>query len=93
MDQVKVYLKVLQKHHFWLLCVVTMIAGVTGWFMARKSLSADFEKNKGSVLGKFKSLQDILATENHPNATWTTGVGELTKKEKEIVRGRLGHGL
>lgn len=86
MDQVKVYLKVLQKHHFWLLCVVTMIAGVTGWFMARKSLSADFEKNKGSILGKFTALQGILSTENHPNGTWTTGIGELTKKEKEIVR-------
>lgn len=86
MDQVKVYLKVLQKHHFWLLCIVTMIAGVTGWFMARKSLSADFEKNKGSILGKFTALKGILDTENHPNNTWTTGIGELTKKEKEIVR-------
>jgi hypothetical protein len=86
MDQVKVYLKVLQKHHFWILCIVTMIAGVTGWFMARKSLSADFEKNKGSILGKFTALQGILSTENHPNNTWTTGIGELTKKEKEIVR-------
>ena len=87
MDQVKVFLKVLQKHHFWLLCIVTMIAGVTGWFMARKSLSADFEKNKGSILGKFTALQGILSTENHPNDTWTAGIGELTKKEKEIVRG------
>ncbi len=87
MDKVKVFLKVLRKHHFWLLCIVTMIAGVTGWFMARKSLSADFEKNKGSILGKFTALQGILATENHPNGTWTTGIGELTKKEKEIVRG------
>ena len=93
MDQVKVFLKFLQKYHFWLLCIVTMIAGVTGWFMARKSLSADFEKNKGSILGKFTALQGILSTENHPNGTWTTGIGELTKKEKEIVRGAWEHGL
>ena len=93
MDQVKVILKILQKHHFWLLCVVTMIAGVTGWFMARKSLSADFEKNKGSILGKFTALQGILSTENHPNGTWTTGIGELTKKEKGYRSRRLGHGL
>jgi len=86
MDQLKVILKVLQKHHFWLLCVVTMIAGVTGWFMARKSLSADFEKNKGSIVSKFSALQSILSTENHPNSTWTAGIGELTKKEKDIVR-------
>jgi hypothetical protein len=87
MDQLKGILKILQKHHFWLLCVLTMIAGVTGWFMARKSLSADFEKNKGSILGKFTAIQGILSTENHPNETWTTEIGKLTKQEKEIVRG------
>ncbi len=87
MDQLKGILKILQKQHFWLLCVLTMIAGVTGWFMARKSLSADFEKNKSSILGKFTAMQGILGTENHPNETWTTEIGKLTTKEKEIVRG------
>ena len=72
MDKLKDYLKVLQKHHFWLLCIITMIAGFTGWFMARKSLSSEFDINKGKVVSKFTALQGILSTENHPHATWTT---------------------
>jgi hypothetical protein len=86
MDQLKVFLKVVQKHHFWLLCMVAMTAALVGWFMARSSLSTEYTKNKGTIVGKFTSLNGILTTPNHPNSTWTEAVGQLTNKEKEIVR-------
>ena len=86
MDQLKVILKHVQKHHFWLLCVTTMAAGMVGWFMARNSLSAAYTKNKADIVAKFTSLQGILGVEHHPNGEWTKEIGKLTGKEREIVR-------
>ncbi len=86
MDQLKVILTHVQKHHFWLLCVATMIAGMVGWFMARNSLSAAYTKNKADIVAKFTALQGILAIEHHPNSEWTKEIGKLTGKEREIVR-------
>lgn len=86
MDQVKAILSQLQKHHFWLLSVIAMIAAFVGWFMATRSLSAAYEANKGTVNGKFNALQGILSTDKPPNAAWGDGIGKLTTKEKEAVR-------
>src|SRR5689334_18854258 len=86
MDQVKAILSQLQKHHFWLLSVIAMIAAFVGWFMATRSLSAAYEANKSTVNGKFSSLQGILSSEKPPNAAWGEGIGKLTTKEKEAVR-------
>ncbi|HEY2894313.1 MAG TPA: hypothetical protein VGJ16_08875 [Pirellulales bacterium] len=86
MDQVKAILSQLQKHHFWLLSAIAMIAGVVGWFMATRTLSAAYEQNKSQVNGKFSALQGILSTEKPPNGTWGEEIGKLTTKEKEAVR-------
>src|SRR4051812_27852551 len=86
MDKVKVFLSQLQKHHFWLLSVIAMIAGFVGWFMATRSLSAAYDQNKSTVNGKFSALQGILSTEKPPNGTWGEEIGKLTTKEKDLVR-------
>jgi hypothetical protein len=86
MDQLKDILKQVQKHHFWLLCVLAMIGGMVGWFMARKSLSAAYTQNKGTIVGKFSALQAIVSSERPPNGTWTEAISKLTAKEKDLVR-------
>src|SRR4051812_46084567 len=87
MDQVKAILGQLQKHHFWLLSAIAMIAGLVGWFMATRSLSAAYEQNKSTVNGKFTSLQGILTSpEKPPNSTWGEEIAKLTNKEKDLVR-------
>src|SRR6185295_9086511 len=85
MDQVKVILKLLQKYHFWLLCVAAMIASLVGWSMARKSLSAAYDTQKSAINGKFKAMEGLRALESHPNGTWKTGMDEMTPQEKKTV--------
>ena len=86
MDQVKAILKILKKHHFWLLCVICLIAGVVGWTMAARGLSAAYAKRKTEIEGKFKDLDTIEKTQNFPNARWAEEVEKLTKEEKTKVR-------
>lgn len=85
MDKVKVILKQLQKYHFWLLCLAAMVTALVGWTMARKSLSAAYEQNKGTIVAKFKSLEGLKAVEDHPNGSWKQGIDELTGQEKKTV--------
>jgi hypothetical protein len=85
MDQVKVILKLLQKHHFWLLSTVAIVLSLVGWFMARKSLSTTYEANKSKIVGKFGSLQAIQSSENPPNETWKDGIDKITENQKKSV--------
>ncbi len=85
MDQLKVILKQLQKHHFWLLCVAAMITSLVGWSMARKSLSAVYEQQKSAINAKFSSLKGLRDLPDHPNSSWKQGIAELTEQEKKTV--------
>src|SRR5215208_2978542 len=85
MDKVKVFLGYAQKHHFWILCVVAMIAGLVGWMMASGALSAQYTTNKGSVTGKFDSLKTIQNNQFPPNTEWTTNIAALTKQQQKEV--------
>jgi len=85
MDKVKVFLAVLGKYHFWLLCGLAVILGTFGWMSARGSLSADYQKNKSAVTGTFSKLTGVTGTANPPNENWTAAISELTKQEQKEV--------
>ncbi len=85
MDQVKVILKQLQKHHFWLFCATVIITSIVGWWMARKSLSATYDQKRQAIVGKFSTMENLRGAESHPNASWKQGIDELTEKEKRTV--------
>jgi hypothetical protein len=86
MDKVKVFLGYAQKYHFWILCVVAMIAGLVGWKMASGTLSEQYATNKGSVTSKFQTLQGIRGNQFPPNSEWTTAIASLTERQREEVK-------
>lgn len=85
MDQVKVILGYLGKYHFWLLCLVVVIASTLGWMMAKGAISKEYETNKSAVTGKFSTLDGILTGDPPPNAEWTEAITTLTKQEQDKV--------
>ena len=85
MDQVKVILKQVVKYHFWILCLVVIIASITGWYMASKALTAVYNQQKSTITGKFTALTRIESEPNPPNATWKDAVTELTTEQKQSV--------
>jgi hypothetical protein len=86
MDKVKVFLGVLKKHHFWLLCVICIGAGMMGWMMATGSLASAFTAEEGKIKGKFGELDAILQTPNFPNGKSKELVDKLAQEQKQKVR-------
>lgn len=86
MDKVRVVLKLLQKHHFWLLSLACVIAGLVGWKMASTSLADAYAKGKGEIEGAFSGLATITSEQNYPNAKWKEEIGKLTQAEREKVK-------
>lgn len=68
MDQLKVLLRRLWKHHFWVLTGLVTLLGVVGWFLSSSALQEQYTKRKGKLENDFKSLDGIRRETNYPNA-------------------------
>ncbi len=86
MDQLKDILGHVRKHHFWLLCALCIVAGLAAWWKAAGTLSQDYASRKGTIDGKFSSLNNILQEPDFPNADWQEAAEDLTEQQKEKVR-------
>ncbi|NUQ61849.1 MAG: hypothetical protein HUU20_05140, partial [Pirellulales bacterium] len=62
MDQVKVALAILKKHHFWVLVVIVVIVGGAVWAMAASDLAKRFETRKTDIEGKRTAVLGIPAS-------------------------------
>ena len=74
MDQVKVYLGLLKKYHFWLLSVIVVIASLVSWSVSSGKLAAEFERDKAQVDGAANGLKGVLGDGNPPNPKFTAKV-------------------
>lgn len=83
MDKVKVYLKVLKKHHFWVLAGILVIVTCSVWSSATGQLEADFKKNKTQIEGATTALQSIAP--DAPNDKFKSGVEDLQKELRKKV--------
>lgn len=86
MDQLKVVLQHVQKHHFWILCVLCLGAGLYAWNSASGTLSKDFDSRKGTINGKFSGMDAILQEPNFPNERWEEAVKNLNDEQKKRVK-------
>jgi hypothetical protein len=85
MDQLKQFLSQVQKYHFWLLAVLAVVISLTGWFFAKKVLSADYKSGHEKVTANFGKTEHVKDIPSHPNGQWTEGVKGVTEKLKKRV--------
>ena len=85
MDQVKEYLEVLKKHHFWLLLVIAIGAGIVAYRSGASTFSATYSSRKSSIEGKFSDVSRVASTPNHPNQTFIDGIEKLHDEEKQLT--------
>jgi hypothetical protein len=88
MDQVKVYLGVAKKHHFWILSAIVVITAITVWWTASSSLATKYDTDKKTILGAESSVQkaNALGPDGYlPNQSFATKVDELHDGLKKQV--------
>ncbi|HEY2759211.1 MAG TPA: hypothetical protein VGI75_00670, partial [Pirellulales bacterium] len=82
MDNVKKYLEIVRKHHFWILCVVAAIVALVVWKMSTGKLSTEFASKSTEIDGQISGLKTVLANESQPHTDWASGV----EKQTDVVR-------
>jgi len=85
MDQVKEYLEVLKKHHFWVLCGVVLIAAAVAYRSGANTLAQKYSSRKASLESKFNDVSRVSSTPDHPNQSFVDGVGVLNGQEKKLT--------
>lgn len=82
MDQVKAYLEILKKYHFWVISGFLLIFGILGWKMGVGALENEFTGNRGQIQGAFQQAGGVMGVSPHPNAEFT----EAVNKEHELLK-------
>ena len=86
MDQLRVILQHVKKHHFWLVCAACLGIGVFAWMKASGNLSGEYGTRKSAISGSFQSLDQIINEPVFPNDRWKEGADELIEEQKQKVR-------
>ena len=84
MDQVKQYLGIAKKYHFWILAVVVIATGVGVWMKAASALAARYEQDKNTITTAEKGVQGASSPDN-PNPQFTKKVEGLHDGLKKQV--------
>src|SRR5487761_1284704 len=84
MDQVKVYLGVAKKHHFWILSVIVVITAVVVWMKAASSLATLYETNKKTIISAEDSVKKANSDDT-PNQLFSKKVDGLHDGLKKQV--------
>ena len=86
MDQLKEFLGLVKRQHFWFLAPVLVALGITGGMMASKKLSTEFDDYKKAVDGYMNRMQSVTSTDQHPNEDFHTGMESLIADRRANVR-------
>ena len=87
MDQVKRALIAIKKHHFWVLCGVLIVVGLTIWTSASADLKSRFEKRKTTLEGIRDQVLGVSKGGSHPNQGVIDAIVQQHEKLKENVFG------
>ncbi|HEY4312796.1 MAG TPA: hypothetical protein VGN12_25320 [Pirellulales bacterium] len=85
MDQVKVFLRQLKKHHFWVLSVLTALVGFLCWWSGANTLASATKTNQDLVTKSFNDLQDVDKSAHPANQQFTDGVNSKNEDLKKQV--------
>ncbi len=95
MDQVKVILRALSKHIFWIGCGVIMLVSMFSWYTARSSLKSEFDENLGKIKTSFSSANTLRTKpappNEHSNAQMDRLLDEALQKVVEAWQTQYSH--
>ena len=77
MDQLKVILAAIKKHHFWVLGGVVLILLLGVWWQATSGLAKQYEGRKGTLKGHFQKISTLAGAVDPPNAGVIEAIGRV----------------
>ncbi len=86
MDQLREFLRLLKRQHFWFLAPVLLLLGLVGWWLSSKKLSAEFDKYRSEVDGYSSQLRRVSGEEKHPNKDYHDGMEAMIQQRRDNVR-------
>lgn len=81
-DNVRPYLALLAKYHFWLLAAVVPLVVLPMVLMAEGDLTKKIKSSQGEIDGKLSSLKSVQGTSPHPNEAWAETIRKDTIRVK-----------
>lgn len=87
-ENVRPYLALLAKYHFWILAAIIPVVLLPLVFMATGSLDAQMKTWRDGIKGKLDSLQAVRRVQPHPNASWTTQIESATDRVRRETLGQ-----
>jgi hypothetical protein len=70
MDQLKVYLGHLKKHHFWVLLGLVFMLSSVAYYLGSNQFASEFEKNRSKIKASEMALTQIMGNFEHPNQNY-----------------------
>ena len=86
MDQLKVFLGIVKRQHFWFIAPILFAVGIFGWMSSTKKLNAEFAANSGTVNGYLSSMQGVIGTTPHPNEETEREMEKLISDRRENIK-------
>lgn len=86
MDKVKLILKIIVKHLFWMISAATVVLVLIFWWWSTRSLANQFQERKKIIEGLFNGVQAISDRAEHPNEQLIEAVNN---KDEELKKGVL----
>ena len=91
MDQLKKFFRVVKKYHFWILCLLILLAYLGTWYMATSAMTKETTARINEISTAFNTGQNIQGIVNHPNVASVEMMNDLISHEADQVRKAWAH--
>src|SRR5688572_2885661 len=85
MDQLKTFLAQVKKYHFWILCVIVVVVGLTSWYLATNTLDAQAKASADKIKAADGKVKQVSQIQQHPNADFEKGMSVIIKDHARSV--------
>ena len=85
MDKLKVILKKLKKHHFWIVCSLVTLVAIVMVFMAIGTLNEERSAQSSKISSTQSSVEQLRMAQLHPNKQYHDEQEALNKKASQAI--------
>ncbi len=85
MDQLKDFLAVCKKQHFWILCGFAGLIGLIVFFISQSKLQKAYTERYGEFKAASSGLAPLLGGQPHPNNDWVTKIHQIADEVRKQV--------